>query len=313
MSIIVTNVEQQKQIINQVHKVLYNIESELKHRLLPTLQVSVNDYNDTTLQYKTFKIYNNFKIYARKQPCIEVTYSNNETFVLLLDNSLNNWYVILQDSVRGIKKQLDNYTINSAIQSMQQDVDNMLVESFNNYMQKLNISYSVKNINQIDWKNLCEKTELPAELLQQFAKIADWEIISQYGNFNINDVYDCGISDYINIQILLLYNTNFSVKVKQEIIEDWNDDKKINLRWLTNKLTNDRLEQGVAVDNTLKYFLENEIELDYNVLSAQYPLTADIITQYLPKLSIDKLLQNKNVECDMLVLFKQKLTQTQSK
>lgn len=309
MSIIVTNVEQQKQIINQVCDVLYNIQSEFERNFIPTLQVSVDNFNDITLQY------NNFKIYNKIQNRVEVTYGNNETLILPLCDSIKHLYIVIQNSLRGIKERLDNYKINNVIQSMQQDIDNMLVESFNNYMKSLNISYSVTNINQIDWKNLCERTEMSVELLKQFANIVDWKIISQFGKFDINDLFDWNLDNNIDERLLILYNTNFSVKFKQAIIEEWDEarSKEGNVDWLTNILINDRLEQGVAVDNILKYLLENDIELNYELLSANYPLTADIVTQYFPKFSIDKLRTNKNVNCDIFVLVTQKLTQTQNK
>ena len=305
MSIIVTNVKQQKQIVDQVKMVLFYIEKELEHRYLPTLEISVNNANDITLQYKNYQISN--KVQCR----VEVRYSTNETLILPLHDSLTYMYGIIENSLKNIKARLENYKINKAIQSMQQDIDNMLVDSFNHYMKRLNISYSVTNIGQIDWKNLCERTELSAELLSQFANIVDWKIISKYGKFDINDLFDWDLDDNIDERLLIIYNPNFSVKFKQAIIEEWDvaRSKEGNVDWLTNILINDRLEQGVAVDNTLKYILDNDIELNYNILSAQYPLTADIITQYLPKLSIDKLLTNKNVNCDIHILVTQQLTQ----
>ena len=303
MSIRVTNPTEQKQILNQVEDILYFIERELSlsNRIMDNVSITFDGTQDRILKYNDFTICNKIA------QAIYITYGTNQTLEIELNKELHVYWIRYQEYINNIQKYLEKYETEQIQKSMQKAYDTMLVGTFNMYMYNLNIQYRVSHTKNIDWKYVCETLpKIPVEMLDQLQKVVDWNIVSQYGKFDFNDLCDLNLDNEIDERLLILYNTNFSVELKKEIIEQWDEawSKEGNLVCMTNQLIRDRLEQGVAVDNTLNFMLENDIELEYNVLSAQYPLTADIITQYLPKLSIDKLLQNKNVECDILVLLK---------
>jgi hypothetical protein len=44
-------------------------------------------------------------------------------------------------------------------------------------------------------------------------------------------------------------------------------------------------------------------------LSKEYALPAELITKYLDKFSIDNMLKNDNIKCDILVIISQKRQQ----
>lgn len=301
--ITINNEKEQLEVLNLVENVLQQIQLEL-NRTNSTIDVSVNTNNmgDMVLQYKSITI--EYKM----QKSLLVNYHTIQTLCLPYSRNLNTYFSVVENKMKNIKQHIESVDITRTVNSIQETYNSILLDSFNSYMKELSINYRVSHINNIDWLVVCERVSmLPIPMLVQFKKHIDWSIVSQYGKFDYNDFCDNIEFGYINERLFILYNQNFSVKLKQELIAEWNEYDGTKVTWLTEKLIADRIEKGVTIDVILQYCLDNEIQLDYNLLSEKYPLNEHKITKYLDKWSIDKLRQNKNINCDVIVLFKNKL------
>jgi hypothetical protein len=211
---------------------------------------------------------------------------------------------VVENKMKNIKQHIESVDITRTVNSIEATYNNILLDSFNSYMKELSINYRVSHINKIDWLLVCERVSmLPIPMLVQFQNHIDWAIISQYGKFDYNDFCDNIDFGYLNERLLILYNQNFSVKLKQELVAVWNEYDETKVSWLTEQLIADRNEKGVAIDNTLLYCIENDILLDYDLLSEKYPLNEYQITKYLDKWSIDKLRKNNNVDWNVIFVL----------
>jgi hypothetical protein len=211
---------------------------------------------------------------------------------------------VVENKMKNIKQHIESVDITRTVNSIEATYNNILLDSFNSYMKELSINYRVSHINKIDWLLVCERVSmLPIPMLVQFKNHIDWTIISQYGKFDYNDFCDNIEFGYINERLFILYNQNFSVKLKQELIAVWNEYDETKVSWLTEQLIADRIEKGVAIDDIFLYCMENEIQLDYNLLSEKYPLNEYQITKYLDKWSIDKLRKNNNVDWNVIFVL----------
>lgn len=300
--ITIDNEKEQLSIFNVVENVLQQIQLELK-RPNSTIDVSVNIDNmgDMELQYKSI-------IIKFKQHTLLVKYHTIKTLCLPYSDKLKAYFSEIMNKMEYIKEHIDSVDITRTVNSIENTYNCILLESFNSYMKELSINYRVSHINKIDWSVVCERASmLPIPMLKQFEKHIDWTIVAQYGKFDFNDFCDNQLYGYIDERLFILYNQNFSVKLKQELISEWNEYDDTKVTWLTEKLITDRMEKGDTIDAIFLDCMENEIQLDYNLLSEKYPLSENQITKYLDKWSIDKLRQNNNIDCDVIVLFKNKL------
>ena len=300
--ITIDNEKEQLSIFNVVENVLQQIQLELK-RPNSTIDVSVNIDNmgDMALQYKSITIK------YKTQHSLLVNYHSIQTLSLPYSRNLNIYFSVIGNKMKNIKQHIDNVDITRTVNSIEETYNSILLESFNSYMKELSINYRVSHINKIDWGFVCERVSLPIPMLVQFEKHIDWSIVSENGKFDFNDFCDNQLYGYIDERLFILYNQNFSVKLKQELISEWNEYDDTKVTWLTEKLITDRMEKGDTIDAIFLDCMENEIQLDYNLLSEKYPLSEYQITKYLDKWSIDKLRQNNNIDCDVIVLFKNKL------
>lgn len=57
------------------------------------------------------------------------------------------------------------------------------------------------------------------------------------------------------------------------------------------------------MDNLLDQYIANGLPIDFKLLSKEYPLPSELITKYLDKLSVDNMLKNNKIECNILVLI----------
>lgn len=301
--ITIENEKEQLSIFQLVENVLQQIQLELK-RPNSTIDVSVNIDNmgDMALQYKSITI--KYKM----QHTLLVNYHSIQTLCIPYSRNRNVYFSVIENKMKNIKQHIESVDITRTVNSIQETYNSILLDSFNSYMKELSINYRVSHINNIGWLVVCESVSmLPIPMLVQFEKHIDWSIVSQYGKFDFKDFCDNNLWGYIDERLLILYNQNFSVKLKQELISEWNEYDSTKVSWLTEKLIADRIEKGVTFDTILRYCMDNEIQLDYNLISEKYPLNENQITKYLDKWSIDKLRQNKNINCDVIVLFKNKL------
>lgn len=306
MSIRVTNPTEQKQILNQVEDVLWFIERELSlsNRIMDKVSITLDTARDRILKYNDFTICN------KMGQAIYITYGTNQTLEIELNKELHAYWIRYQQLINNIQKYLEKYETEKIQKSMQKAYDTMLVDTFNMYMYKLNIQNRVTYTKDIDWKYVCETLPtIPVEMLDQLYKIVDWNIVSQYGNFDFNNLCDSELYTELQLYLFIVKNKNFSVKLKKEIIVDFEYWERGIISNITKELIADRNKNGVAVDLNLVYCLENEIDLDFDLLSKEYPLSAELITKYLDKFSIDNMLKNDNIKCDILVLVSEKRQQ----
>lgn len=301
--ITINNEEKQIEVLKLVENVLYQIKLDLK-RTNCIIDVSVTTDNccDMQLKYKTITIK------YKTQQSLLVNYEPNQTLSLPYSHHRNVYFSTIENLMKQIKQHIESVDITKTVTSIQETYNSILLDSFNSYMKELSINYRVSHISKIDWGFVCERvSKLPIPMLVQFERDIDWSIVSECGKFDFNVFCDNNLYCYLHESLFILYNKNFSVKLKQELIAEWNESDVTKVTWLTEKLIEDRIEKGVAIDAILLYCLDNEIQLDYNLLSEKYPLNENKIIKYLDKWSIDKLRQNKNINCDVIVLFKNKL------
>lgn len=305
MSIRVTNPTEQKQILNQVEDVLYFIERELSlsNRIMDNVSITLDTARDRILKYNDFTICN------KMGQAIYITYGANKTLEIELNKELHPYCLRYQQLINNIQTYLEKYETEKIKKSMQKAYDTMLVDTFNTYMYKLNIQY-VSHTKNIDWKYVCETLpEIPVEMLKQLQKIVDWNIVAQYGNFDYNDLCDNDLCYEIPQYLFIVKNQKISAQLKKELITEWQYCNRAMISYITKELIKDRNSNGVAVDLDLAYCLENEINLDFDLLSKEYPLPAELITKYLDKFSIDNMLKNDKIKCDILVIVSQKRQQ----
>ena len=299
MSIRVTNQTEQTEILNQVEDVLYFIERELSlsNNIMSDVSITFDGTQDKILKYNDFTICNKIA------QAIYITYGTNQTLEIVLNKELHPYCIRYQQLINNIQKYLEKYETEKIQKSMQKAYDTMLVDTFNMYMYNLNIQYRVSHTKNIDWKYVCDTLPtIPVEMLVQLQKIVDWNIVSQYGKFDFNNLCDNELNTELQRYFFFVKNKNFSVKLKKNIIVNFEYCVRGIISNITKELIIDRNNNGVAVDSDLVYCLENEIDLDFDLLSKEYPLPAEIITKYLDKLSIDNMLKNDNIKCDILVL-----------
>jgi hypothetical protein len=291
--------EKQLSILNLVAEVLNQIQLELKRtNSITDVLVDTDEMGDMVLEYKS--IYIKYKT----QDSLLVQYHKIQKLLLPYSRKLNVNYSVVENKMKNIKQHIESVDITRTVNSIEATYNNILLDSFNSYMKELSINYRVSHINKIDWLLVCERVSmLPIPMLVQFKNHIDWTIISQYGKFDYNDFCDNIEFGYINERLFILYNQNFSVKLKQELIAVWNEYDETKVSWLTEQLIADRNEKGVAIDNTLLYCIENDILLDYDLLSEKYPLNEYQITKYLDKWSIDKLRKNNNVDWNAIFVL----------
>ena len=303
MSIRVTNPTEQKQILNQVEDVLYFIERDLSlsNNIMSDVSITFDGTQDKVLKYNDFTICNKIG------RAIYITYGTNQTLEIILNNELNPYCIRYQQLMNNIQTYLAKYETEKIKISMQKAYYIMLVNTFNMYMYKLNIQYKVSHTKNIDWKYVCETLpEIPVEMLKQLQKIVDWNIVAQYGKFNYNDLCDNDLCYEIPQYLFIVKNQNFSTQLKKELITEWEYCNRAMISYITKELIADRNNNGVAVDLDLTYCLENEIDLDFDLLSKEYALPAELIAKYLDKFSIDNMFKNDNIKCDILVMVSQK-------
>lgn len=306
MNIRVTNPTEQKQILKQVEDVLYFIKCELSlsNKIMDNVSITIDATRDKVLKYNDFTIYNKIS------QAIYITYGTNQTLEIELNKELHPYCARYQQLINNIQTYLEKYETEKIKISMQKAYDTMLVDTFNTYMYKLNIQYKVSHTKNIDWKYVCETLpEIPVEMLKQLQKIVDWNIVAQYGNFDYNDLCDYDLCYEIPQYLFIVKNQKISAQLKKELISEWEYDNRAMISYITKELIKDRNNNGVAVDLDLAYCLENEINLDFDLLSKEYALPAEIITKYLDKFSIDNMLKNDNIKCDILVIVSQKRQQ----
>jgi hypothetical protein len=306
MSIRVTNPTEQKQILNQVEDVLYFIvcELSLSNRIMDNVSITLDTARDRVLKYNDFTICN------KMGQAIYITYGTNQTLEIELNKELHHYWIRYQQLINNIQKYLEKYETEKIKISMQKAYDTMLVDTFNMYMYNLNIQYRVSHTKNIDWKYVCETLpEIPVEMLKQLQKIVDWNIVAQYGNFDYNDLCDNDLCYEIPKYLFIVKNQKISAQLKKEIIVDYEYWERGIISNITKELIADRNSNGVAVDLDLAYCLENKINLDFDLLSKEYALPAELITKYLDKFSIDNMLKNDNIKCDILVIVSQKRQQ----
>ena len=78
--------------------------------------------------------------------------------------------------------------------------------------------------------------------------------------------------------------------------------------YITDEIISYRNDNGVEVDKLLISYMENNLPINIEMLSQCYPLTNDIITRFMDKLSLDNILKNETIKnkYDIIVLFKDK-------
>ena len=128
--------------------------------------------------------------------------------------------------------------------------------------------------------------------------------------FSIKELYSNELDHYLFDCEYLIYNVKCSVADKLYLTSAWEENQ---ITDVTEQFIKDREKNGAVMDNLLEQYITNGLPINVELLSKEYPLPTEMITKYIDILSIDNMLKNNKIECDILILINQKKATTATK
>ena len=281
-----------------VSNMLFHIHRKLENDNSTINNITIHKINDEIkIEYLGFNlVFTNtlVKVCYNSDKYICITYKDEYRFQF---NNINNMVKLICDK-RDELLVLESYKL------LENGFQTILVDSFNTYMKILNIPYQVSNIDQINWQYIFSNIEdVPMDFLSTFYNIINWEKFARWGKFSIKELFSNELLEYLFACEYLIYNVRCSVADKLYLTEDWEDYQ---ITDVTEHFIKDREKNGAVMDNLLDQYIANGLPIDFELLSKEYPLPEELITKYLDKLSIDNMLKNDKIKCDILVIVNQK-------
>lgn len=181
--------------------------------------------------------------------------------------------------------------------------NNHLIDYVNKYIAEQNVNYKIDNIDNIDWRYLFDNVTIDSQFLDKLYFHINMEEYCQYGDVIWKLLDDC---DMYAFHFLFL-NQKTSIKNKLEYINFTHFD---DVDYITDNIIECR-KDDVEIDKLLISYMENNLPINIEMLSQYYPLTNDIITRFMDKLSLDNILKNETIKnkYDIIVLFKDRINQ----
>lgn len=282
-----------------VSNMLFYIHRKLENDSNEVNNITIHKINDEIkIEYLGFNLVfdkNTYvKVCCNSDKYICISYKDEYRYQF---NDINNMVKLICDK-RDELLVLENYKL------LENGFQTILVDSFNTYMKILNIPYQVSNTDQINWQHIFNNIEdVPMDFLSTFYNIIDWKIFARWGKFNIEELFSNELIEYLFENEYLIYNVKCSIADKLYLTEDWEDYQ---ITDVTEQFIKDREKNGDVMDNLLDQYIANGLPIDFELLSKEYPLTAELISKYLDKFSIDNMLKNDKIKCDILVIVNQK-------
>lgn len=306
----VTSIKKQEEILAEIRKVLWQIKTDLQ-------------YKNKTIDFQIIDIKPNEKYSFKIQNELIITKDFSYDGSLLLynekynDNAIINYppntsdYVKIRAEWLAIKDyfakiaKLYTQNLSSEYHSLLGGINNKhLIDYVNNYIAEQKVNYKIDDINNIDWKYIFDNVTIDEQFLDKLYFHINMEEYCQYGDVIWKLIDD---SDMYAFHFLFL-NQKTSVKNKFEYIDYTHFD---DVDYITDNIIECRKDDGVEVDKLLISYLENNLPINIEMLSQYYPLTNNIITRFMDKLSLDNVMKNETIKnkYDIIVLFKDKINQ----
>jgi hypothetical protein len=302
-------IKKQEEILGEVRRVLWQIKTDLLYKN-KTIDFEIT-YAKIKEKY-SFLIQNELNITMDLQSdCLILyneKYNENVTihaphFTAEYSRVRGEWTTIkdyFETIITSYSQQLSN-----EYQSLLGDIhNNHLIDYVNKYIAEQNVNYKIDNINNIDWKYLFDNITINSQFLDKLYFTMDLKDYCQYGDVIWKLIDDC---DMYAFHFLFL-NQKTSLQNKLEYIDFTHFD---DVDYITDTIIDYRNDNGVEVDKLLISYMENNLPINIEMLSQCYPLTENIVTRFIDKLSLDNIMKNETIKnkYDIIVLFKEKINQ----
>jgi hypothetical protein len=278
-------------MLSHIHKQLENDNSTINNITIHKLN------NEIKIEYL------GFNLVFDKNTWVKVCYNSDKYICISYNDEYRYKFNDINNMVKLICDKRDELLVLESYKLLENGFQTILVDSFNTYMTKLNIPYQVSNTDQINWQHIFNNIEdVPMDFLSTFYNIIDWEKFARWGKFSIKELISKALLQYLFECEYLIYNVKCSVADKLYLTKDWEDYQ---ITDVTEQFINDREKNGAVMDNLLDQYIANGLPIDFELLSKEYPLPAELITKYLDKFSIDNMLKNDKIKCDILIIVNQ--------
>lgn len=273
------------------------------HRKLENDNSTINNITIHKINNEIIINYLGFNLVVDENTWVKVCYNNDKYICIRYIEAYKYQFNDINNMVKLICDKRDELLVLESYKSLENGFQTILVDSFNTYMKKLHIPYQVSNTDQINWQHIFDNIEdVSMDFLNTFYNIIDWKIFARWGKFSMKELLSNELQRYLFDCEYLIYNVKCSVADKLYLTEDWEDDHITNI---TKQFIIDREKNGAVMDNLLDQYIANGLPIDFELLSKEYPLPAELITKYLDKLSIDNMLKNNKIKCDISVIVNQ--------
>lgn len=308
----VTAIKKQEEILAEIKKVLWQIKTDLLYK---------NKTIDFEIKYA--KIDEKYSIKIQNELNITMDLCDNGNGCLILYNEKYEENVTINcpnhtkdyAKVRAewltIKAYFTNITnlysqnLSSEYHSLLGGINNQhLIDYVNKYIAEQNVNYKIDNINNIDWKYLFDNVTINSQFLDKLYFHINMRHYCQYGDVIWKLIDSCDMCVFH----FLFLNQKTSLKNKVDFIES---TFFYDVDYITDEIINYRNDNGVEVDKLLISYMENKLPLNIEMLSQYYPLTDNIVTRFIDKLSLDNIMKNETIKnkYDIVILFKDKINQ----
>lgn len=301
-------IKKQEEILAEIRKVLWQIKIDLQYKN-KTIDFEIT-YAKINEKYSC-KIQNELNItmdFTNGNGCLTLYNEKyNESVTINCPNHTNDYvkvrgeWLVIKDYFANIAR-LYSQNLSSDYHSLLGGINNKhLIDYVNNYIAEQKVNYKIDNIDNIDWKYLFDNVTINSQFLDKLYFHINMEEYCVYGDVIWKLLDDC---DMYVFHFLFL-NQKTSIKNKLEYIDYTKFD---DVDFITDNIIECRKNDGVEVDEFLISYLENNLPINIEMLSQNYPLTNDIITRFMDKLSLDNILKNETIKnkYDIIVLFKDK-------
>lgn len=306
----VTSIKKQEEILAEIRKVLWQIKTDLEYKN-KTIEFEITDIKPN--EKYSFKIQNEL--------VITMDFSNDGSLLLYNekynDNATINCPPNTSDyvKIRGEWLAIKDYfakiarlyakNLASEYHSLLGGINKQhLVDYVNKYIAEQKVDYKIDDINNIDWKYIFDNVTINEQFLDKLYFDMDLKVYCQYGDvlWKLIDEVDMFVFHF------LFLNQKTSLKNKLDYIDFTQFD---DVDYITDEIISYRKENSVEVDKLLISYMENNLPINIEMLSQYYPLTDNIITRFMDKLSLDYIMKNETIKnkYDIIVLFKDKINQ----
>ena len=308
----IVTIKKQEEILTEIRRVLWQIKTDLFYK---------NKTIDFEITYAKIDEKYSCKIQNELNITMDLCYNGNGCLTLYNEKykenvtincpNHNSDYIIVRNEWLTIKDYFADITrlysqnLSSEYHSLLGGINNNhLIDYVNKYIAEQNVNYKIDNIDNIDWRYLFDNITINSQFLDKLYFTMNLKDYCQYGDVIWKLIDD---TDMYVFHFLFL-NQKTSLQNKLEYIDFAHFD---DVDYITDTIIDYRNDNGVEVDKLLISYMENNLPINIEMLSQCYPLTENIITRFIDKLSLDNIMKNETIKnkYDIIVLFKEKINQ----